>query len=125
MAVLRCSENSPPLCIANNIVRIIIQKMIDRNNNMVSENESLGGNDALGDNEGHSDPSEGLAAWLTAHTDPYTNPWATDDWKQAGDIPRDEGDNDEDNDDQDTYPNCIDPTANRLQKCNKATTRVY
>ena len=65
-------------------------------------------------------PSEGLLFWLKDHTDPQINPWATDRWKQAEEIFRKD-----DNNAQNMYPNCIDPTANRLYKFNVQTIYIF
>ena len=69
--------------------------MIDKNNQNVSDEFSITEN-----------PSEVLSVWLKDHTDPHINPWATDSWKQTSDSLKKNG--------KDRYPNCIDPTANRL-----------
>lgn len=65
-------------------------------------------------------PSEALLFWLNDHMDPQINPWATDRWKQTEEIFREDVHNV-----QNMYPNCIDPTANRLYKVYVRTLYIF
>ena len=52
-----------------------------------------------------SDTNVKLVKWLKDHTDPYKNPWSTNDWKQSDNILS--------LDNNDNKKIVIDPTANR------------